>query len=117
MGVSVRLYIAGPMTGLPEHNVPAFNRAEQVLKSLGFRVLNPARHEGRCADWVGYMRLGLKDVCDSDGVALLPGWQNSQGANLEKATAEALQLPVRPIEEWLWIELPTDEAATKVVVG
>lgn len=114
--MSVRLYVAGPMTGLPGHNVAAFNRAELVLKAIGYRVLNPARHEGLCSSWQGYMRLGLTDVCNADGVALLPGWENSKGAQLEKATAEALDIPVKTLEEWLWESPEVDTGAAVMVV-
>ena len=38
------VYIAGPMTGLPDLNYPAFNAAEEALTAAGHAVLNPARN-------------------------------------------------------------------------
>lgn len=36
-----RIYISGPMTGLPEKNFPAFNAEANRLRALGFDVVNP----------------------------------------------------------------------------
>jgi hypothetical protein len=38
---------------------------------------------------------------DADGIALLPGWERSRGANLERHVALALELPVETIDTWL----------------
>jgi hypothetical protein len=38
-----RAYIAGPMTGLPEFNFPAFHAAAASLRARGFEVENPAQ--------------------------------------------------------------------------
>lgn len=97
-----RLYVAGPMTGLPEFNYPAFNDAEIRLTARGYTVLNPARHgflDGYT--WADYMRLGIADVVASEGVCILPGWEKSRGAGLEVHVAASLGLPVRPEAEWL----------------
>jgi hypothetical protein len=39
------LYIAGPMTGIPDSNYPAFNQAEIELRAAGYDVLNPVASE------------------------------------------------------------------------
>lgn len=39
-----RIYLAGPMTGLPEHNFPAFHAEAARLRGLGYHVENPAEH-------------------------------------------------------------------------
>lgn len=39
----MKLYLSGPMTGLPDHNREAFNKREGMLKRRGYDVVNPAR--------------------------------------------------------------------------
>lgn len=99
----MKVYIAGPMTGLPDFNYPAFFEAEKELQEQGHETLNPARAEGRqkCTTWLDYMRAGLRDVADCDGIALLDGWQDSRGAALEAHVARTLDLPVKPLDHWL----------------
>lgn len=97
-----RVYVAGPMTGLPEFNYPAFFRAAYALRARGFEPINPARAEGRedCRTWLDFMRASLRDLANSDGVATLPGWGDSPGARLEVYIAQTLGLPVRDVIDW-----------------
>lgn len=37
-----RIYISGPMTGLPDFNFPAFHDAAARLRERGHEVANPA---------------------------------------------------------------------------
>lgn len=91
----MRIYISGPMTGLPQLNYPAFNTAAELLRAEGFEVENPAENpEPECRSWVGYMRLALVQISRSDGLLLLPGWLDSKGARLELHIAQQLGLPV-----------------------
>ena len=39
-----RIYLAGPMTGLPEFNYPAFHAEAARLRQLGYHVENPAEN-------------------------------------------------------------------------
>ncbi|WP_263147768.1 DUF4406 domain-containing protein [Pseudomonas sp. RIT-PI-AD] len=90
-----RLYLAGPMTGLPEFNYPAFHAEAARLRALGYDVENPAENPAPpCGSWLGYMRLGLRQLLACDGVALLPGWRDSRGAWVECMVAHSLGLPV-----------------------
>ena len=99
----MRIYIAGPMSGRPEFNYPSFFRAADALAAVGHEPINPARTEGRegCKTWLDYMRAALRDIADADAVALLPGWDESRGATVERNLATSLDLPVRPLEAWL----------------
>lgn len=97
----MKLYIAGPMTGYPEYNYPAFNRAEEILIAHGYDVLNPARRgvvDGW--GWVDYMRPALRDISEADGLAVLDGWHASRGATLEVDIAQRLDLRVARVEAW-----------------
>jgi hypothetical protein len=79
------IYIAGPMTGLPEWNYPAFHRASAEWRRNGWTVLNPAEGFGGRTDlpYERYMRAAIKLVMRSSAIALLPGWQASRGACME----------------------------------
>ena len=41
----MRLYLAGPMTGLPLWNFPAFATAAAALRADGHTVFSPAEHD------------------------------------------------------------------------
>lgn len=96
------LYVAGPTTGLPDHNRPAFYAAAAALRSAGYAVLNPADTSGpEDAPWLWWMRQALHQLANAEGVATLPDWERSRGASLEVYVATALGLPVLTVEEWL----------------
>ena len=38
----MKVYIAGPMSGIPEWNFPAFYQVEEALLALGLETVNPA---------------------------------------------------------------------------
>ena len=103
------LYVAGPMTGYPDCNYPAFRGAAWQLRNAGFRVWNPAeRVDGHIArHYVDLLRDDLKGLLECDGVAILPGWEFSTGARNEVTVAGVLRMPVKPVAEWLtYQELP-----------
>jgi len=91
-----RVYIAGPMTGLPDFNYPAFNAEAERLRALGFEVDNPAESKApACGTWEGYMRLAIAKLVACDIIALLPEWNESKGACIEKRIAEDLGMGVK----------------------
>lgn len=104
-----RLYIAGPMTGLPDFNYPAFFEAEEAIRALGHTPLNPGRNDGKTLEeaiefsgsaehpahsWEYYLRRDIPKVVSADALVMLPGWQKSRGANLEVHIATSLSMPL-----------------------
>ena len=88
-----RIYIAGPMTGLPDLNFPAFHRAAAILRAAGYEAINPAEiNPDPTAGWEACMRADIAELVKCDGVALLPGWERSRGASLEAHIAHSLDM-------------------------
>jgi hypothetical protein len=97
-----RVYVAGPMTGLPAFNFPAFHAAAAQLRAIGYEVENPAENpQPACGTWLGYMRMAIAQVATVDAVILLPGWENSKGARVERDLAIGLGLDVMTLRESL----------------
>ena len=91
----MKLYIAGPMSNYPELNFPAFHAEAARLRALGFEIVNPAEiNSDPTAEWLDCMRADIKQLVDCDGIALLPGWEQSRGANIEQTLARGLGLRV-----------------------
>lgn len=111
----MKIYIAGPMRGIPEFNFPAFHAAAAKLRAEGHEIFSPAEadnlHHGvdiskgnttgdetLAASEYGF---NLRDalirdltwICKhADAIGRLPGWRNSKGATAESAVGEALGL-------------------------
>lgn len=90
----MKVYIAGPMSGVANFNRSEFNRAHFDLWSEGHIVLNPARlpdglSKPECMD----IRLAMLRCADE--IYLLYGWEESLGAIAEKTLAEKLGLTIK----------------------
>ena len=90
-----RVYVAGPMSGLPDFNYLAFDRKAAELRAQGWAVENPAENPvPACGSWAGYMRMALRQLSTCTHIHMLPGWEQSKGARLEWHIAEQLGLEV-----------------------
>lgn len=91
-------YLAGPMSGIPDYNYPAFEKAAADLRGRGFVIKSP--HEidhGESEEtprgskpWTEYMIAAIQLLLTCDAVVLLEGWANSQGALEEFRLAKRL---------------------------
>lgn len=88
----MRIYISGPITGVPGY-YERFDAAARQIRRLGHTPVNPARHpEGLSVR--EYMRMDLNDLMASDAVLMLPGWMDSGGALVERALAHYLGMKI-----------------------
>jgi hypothetical protein len=100
----MRIYLAGPMTGIENFNHPAFDAAASFLRALGHDVKSPAefdREDGLDASGNvsnAFLRNALRRdceaICGADAIALLPGWERSRGVAIELALAKYLGLKI-----------------------
>lgn len=99
------IYIAGPMTGMPKHNFPAFFKAAKSMRAKGYKIVNPAELEmvkPICKTWEQCLRRDLIHILKRCyAIATLPGWKTSRGAQLETSVAKQLDMPVRSVTYWL----------------
>lgn len=128
----MKIYLAGPMSGIPEFNFPAFMSAASILRKGGHEVFNPAEADveefgdfsKKCPDGTHEeaakvnpkitLRYVLKKdlvwICDNaEAIALLPGWENSKGVSVELALSKALELEIIELKPYYWLNEFTGE--------
>ena len=99
-----KIYLSGPMSGVERADyVRRFGEAERILRRHGYGCINPCRVWAcrwpwiyRAMEWVLDKRLAYAAVLcydllllmtRADGIAMLPGWQASRGAQIENYVA------------------------------
>jgi len=88
-------YIAGKITGLPKGDVKdKFNMMASQLTGLGYHVVKPVAVYDDSQTWDDAVRSDIKKMLECDEVHLLPDWQESRGAQLERDIALRLGMQV-----------------------
>ena len=84
-GRKKKLYISGPITNHPDF-LAEFEVVENRLRSMGFQPINPAKILNILSSTLDYnqmMYLCFILIELSDGIYMMRGWKESQGARLE----------------------------------
>ncbi|WP_026601446.1 DUF4406 domain-containing protein [Methylomonas sp. 11b] len=90
----IKLFLAGPMSGIANYNYPAFHSYAQKLRNKGYHVENPADSPPpKCVTWLGYQRNAIRQMLTCQTVAFLPNWQRSKGASEQYVLASKLEIP------------------------
>jgi hypothetical protein len=117
----MKVYLSGPMSGIPQFNVPAFKAATAGLIRLGLTVVSPVELDandglspfvenspnGDLAELeklTGYaygdmLARDIKVLFSGtiDGVVVMQGWAKSKGARLEVMAALLQNIPIAAI--------------------
>ena len=103
MKIREYLYLSGPMTGYKDKNFPSFTEAARLLRAKGYRVVNPAELDETIPKptWEECLRRDIRAMMVCKGVATLPGWKKSKGANLETYIARQLKWPIHKYQYWV----------------
>ena len=88
-------YVAGKITGLPKSAVKdKFSTISQQLMGMGYHVVEPTGVSDDSKTWDDSVRTDIKKMLECDEVHLLPDWQDSKGAKLERDIALRLGMHV-----------------------
>jgi len=141
----MRVYISGPMRGIPEYNFPAFDGATAAMRQAGFDVISPAEHDRevdplchtrpgyalglhedgtggglRFQDLIGWDLEQLARPGYIDAIALLPGWENSTGVAHElyvsRVTGKKVMYLIPQRGSWTWYD-ESKPANASLLVG
>lgn len=110
-----KVYLAGPMSGYPEWNFPAFHKAAEELRAEGYHVFSPAEvdeiffenrddinrqyEENFKEAYKKCLRVDFNYIMDhADVMIMLPGWEGSRGATAEHALARCMDLEIIYLE-------------------
>lgn len=116
----MRTYLAGPMSGIPAFNFPAFIAYADKLRADGYDVVSPAELDNpvtRAAalaspdgspgsgstngeTWGDFLARDIKLIADGgiEGIFVMPGWNRSRGARLETFVGHLMGLPILYVE-------------------
>ena len=133
----MKWYLAGPMSGIKQFNIPAFDEATEKLRSHGYDITSPAEldsPEVRAAGlasatgdhrdvdaietWGDMLARDVKIIADEmDGIIFLPGWSESQGARLEAYVALLTDKTFAYYGNGSFVPLKTHIVKSKLVQG
>jgi hypothetical protein len=106
-----RILICGPMRGMTHSNAPAFDREAARLRAAGYEVVSPVEMD-RAAGFDHYRDVATPEqvrqfqaafkaeIAGSDGLALMPGWEQSEGVAAEVEEARRLGKAYLTVEAW-----------------
>ena len=94
----MRVYVSGPMSGLPNFNYPAFHAAAKLLRDRGHDVVNPAELNSTTDAYAVCIMRDIEELLTCEAIVRLPGWKRSRGALLENKIAMALRMEIVELE-------------------
>ena len=108
-----KVFISGPMTGLPNYNREEFDKAEEMLLKAGFTVVNPAKFGIDGLTDADIARIDLNALLSCNYIYQLEGWTYSKGASAEWSVA--LWAGIKTVNKE-WLEWYIEKEGTRTIV-
>ncbi len=95
----MKIYLSGGITNVQDYE-KIFLEAQDYYRSEGFEVINPIvigsfiKYSKKNPTWNDYMKLDISYLMTCDAIAMLPNWEESKGAKLEKYIANELNMKI-----------------------
>ena len=88
----MKIYLSGKISGTDLNYVRRlFNKVATTLQALGHEVINPLCNGlSEAAPWEEHIAKDIINLIDCEGIYMLQGWEDSQGARIEHAVAKEL---------------------------
>lgn len=90
----MKIYLSGAISNDPNY-IEKFNAYEKTLKGKG-EVINPVTHQpflGR-KTWFCYMVTSIYRLLGCNAIYMIPGWEESRGAKIERFVAKIAGIDV-----------------------
>ena len=89
------VYLTGKVTGVSGKEVKGkFSQMAYQLMAMGYHVAEPIEITDTSKPWDDVIRTDIKKMLECDEVHLLPDWQDSKAAQLERDIALRLGMQV-----------------------
>ena len=94
--MNMKIYLSGKISGTDLSTTRRrFSRVADKLQSLGHKVVNPLCNGLSETDpWEEHIAKDIINLIDCEGIYMLQGWEDSQGARIEHAIAKELRKAV-----------------------
>ena len=92
----MKIYLSGKISGTDlTHTRKRFSDVADKLQALGYEATNPLCNGLSETDpWEAHIAKDIINLIDCEGVYMLQGWDDSQGARIEHAIAKELRKAV-----------------------
>jgi hypothetical protein len=92
-----KIYISGPISNHPTGNIELFAAEALKIRQGGDIAVNPhevCAHLPKTSPWDDFMQVCIEELSSCDAILMLPGWQESKGANVEYEKAKEMGIEI-----------------------
>lgn len=97
------IYLSGPISSWGDEgtNISYLASAAHFFRAAGYSVFSPPEQETRGHVWEDYLKRDIQHLLKSRVIVMLPRWELSRGARLEREIASKLGIKVVILTELL----------------